>query len=239
VVIIAEIELMRGDCIELMKNIPDKSIDMVLCDLQYGTTARNKWDIVIPFETLWGHYDRIVKIGGAIVLFSQMPFTIDVVNSNRDNFRYEWVWEKGNASGFLNANRMPLKAHENILVFYKKLPTYNPQKTDGKPYQATRRGVCTNYNEIQNIPTVNEDGKRYPRDVIKFSKETGFHPTQKPVDLCEYLINTYTNPGDLVLDNCMGSGTTGVACKNLNRNFIGIELNEEYFEIARERIESA
>ena len=227
-----------GDCLELMKDIPDGSIDMILCDLKYGT-KKNKWDSVIQFELLWEQYNRIIKDNGAIVLFSQMPFTVDLVASNYKDFRYEWIWEKLSASGHLNANRMPMKKHENILVFYKKLPTYNPQFTEGKPYVATYSTHSSNYGKQKdNITTIN-DGKRYPVDIIKFNNDRGLHPTQKPVELLEYLIKTYTNEGDTVLDNCMGSGSTGVACVNTGRNFIGIELDGGYFEIAKSRIEEA
>ena len=227
-----------GDCLELMKDIPDKSIDMILCDLPYGTTAC-KWDNVIPFEPLWEQYNRVIKDNGAIVLFSQMPFTVDLVASNYKDFRYEWIWEKLSASCHLNTKHMPMKKHENILVFYKKLPKYNPQFTEGKPYVATYSTHSSNYGKQKdNITTIN-DGKRYPVDIIKFNNDRGLHPTQKPVELLEYLIKTYTNEGEIVLDNCMGSGTTGVACVNTNRNFIGIELDGGYFEIAKSRISEA
>ena len=225
----------RGDCLELMKDIPDKSIDMILCDLPYGTT-KNKWDSVIPFEPLWEQYNRIIKDNGAIVLFSQMPFTVDLVASNYKDFRYEWIWEKLSASGHLNANRMPMKKHENILVFYKKLPTYNPQFTEGKPYVATCSIHSSNYGKQKdNITTIN-DGKRYPVDIIKFNNDRCLHPTQKPVALLEYLIKTYTNEGEIVLDNCMGSGSTCVACVNTNRHYIGFELDPQYYDIACKRL---
>ena len=231
-------ELLNGDCLELMKNIPDKSIDMILCDLPYGTT-HNKWDTVIPFDKLWAQYKRIIKDNGAILLFSQMPFGASLIMSNPKMFRYEWIWEKNCPVGFLNAKKMPLRKHENILVFYKHLPTYNPQgliKLD-EPIQeegsANRNGKNYGVADKSFIRT----HKNYPTDIITFSKDSGYHPTQKPVDLLEYLIKTYTNEGDLVLDNCMGSGSTGVACVNTNRDFIGMELDEEYFKIACERIE--
>lgn len=227
-----------GDCLELMKDIPDKSIDMILCDLPYGTT-KNKWDSVIPFEPLWEQYNRIIKDNGAMVLFSQMPFTVDLVASNYKDFRYEWIWEKLSASGHLNANRMPMKKHENILVFYKKLPTYNPQFTEGKPYVATYSTHSSNYGKQKdNITTIN-DGKRYPVDIIKFNNDRGLHPTQKPVELLEYLIKTYTNEGEIVLDNCMGSGSTCVACVNTNRHYIGFELDPQYYDIACKRLDEA
>ena len=231
-------KLLQGDCLELMKNIPDKSIDLILCDLPYGTT-HNKWDTIIPFDKLWEQYKRIIKDNGAILLFSQMPFGASLIMSNPKMFRYEWIWEKNQAVGFLNAKKMPLRKHENILVFYKHLPTYNPQ------------GLIKLDEPIQEKGSANRNGKNYgvadksfirthtnyPTDIITFSKDSGYHPTQKPVDLLEYLIKTYTNEGDTVLDNCMGSGSTGVACVNTNRDFIGMELNEEYFKIACERIE--
>ena len=224
-----------GDCLELMRDIPDGSIDMILCDLPYGTT-KNKWDSVIPFEPLWEQYNRIIKDNGAIVLFSQMPFTVDLVASNYKDFRYEWIWEKLSASGHLNANRMPMKKHENILVFYKKLPTYNPQFTEGKPYVATYSTHSSNYGKQKdNITTIN-DGKRYPVDIIKFNNDRCLHPTQKPVALLEYLIKTYTNEGEIVLDNCMGSGSTCVACVNTNRHYIGFELDPQYYDIACKRL---
>ena len=237
------INLLQGDCLELMKDIPNKSIDMVLCDLPYGTT-RCKWDSIIPFEPLWEQYNRIIKDNGAIVLFSQMPFTAVLVMSNLKMFRYEWIAEKSMATGFLNAKRMPLKCHENICVFYKKLPTYNAQMTKGKPYSMTRRDIGGQYlHNFESIETKNE-GTRCPRDILRdlwkpYCGGKMYHPTQKPVSLLEYLIKTYTNESATVLDNCMGSGSTGVACVNTNRNFIGIELDENYFKIADERIKDA
>lgn len=218
-----------------MKQIPDKSIDMILCDLPYGTTARNKWDCIIPYNELWKQYNRIIKDNGAICLFSQLPFDKSLAMSNPKILRYEWIWEKSQGTGHLNAKKMPLKAHENILVFYKKLPTYNPQMTEGKPYKCKSGRGSTNY-RVQKSVITNNSGYRYPVDILRFNSDKGFHPTQKPVALLEYLIKTYTNECELVLDNCMGSGSTGVACKNLNRNFIGIEIDENYFNIAKERI---
>lgn len=235
----AMIDIKQGDCLELMKEIPDKSIDMILCDLPYGTT-HNKWDMVIPLDKLWEQYKNIIKDNGAIVLFAQMPFAATLVNAESKLFRYEWVWHKTMATGFLNANKMPLRAHENILVFYKKLPTYNPQKTKGKPYvKGWMNHHTDNYGEQVKTWAENKSGDRYPVDVIKFSNgnHKSIHPTQKPVDLLEYLIKTYTNEGETVLDNCMGSGSTGVACLNTNRNFIGYELDTNYFNIAKERLE--
>ena len=232
-----QIQIKQGDCLELMKEIPDKSIDLILCDLPYGTT-RNKWDSVIPLNKLWEQYERVTKDNGAIVLFSQMPFSAELVHSNLKLFKYEWIWEKDNGTGFLNAKKMPLKIHENILVFYRKLPLYNPQMRTGfKPYKCKQGRHSTNYGAYEQGHITESNGERYPIDIIKFKKDSGLHPTQKPVALLEYLIKTYTNEGDVVLDNCMGSGSTGVACINTNRNFIGYELDEHYFQIAKERLE--
>lgn len=228
----------QGDCLELMKEIPDKSIDLILCDLPYGTT-QNKWDTVLDLEKLWGGYNRIVKDNTPIVLFSQMPFTATLVKSNFPLFKYEWIWQKQQGTGYLNAKKMPLKAHENILVFYKKLPLYNPQMRTGfKPYTCKRGKGSDNYHEHISVVTVS-NGERYPIDILEFAYDKQkLHPTQKPVALLEYLIKTYTNEGATVLDNCMGSGSTCVACINTNRNYIGFELNENYFNIAKERIKT-
>jgi len=236
------VELWQGDCLELMRNIPDGSVDMVLCDLPYGVT-RNKWDEAIPFDSLWKQYNRVCKPNAAICLFGQMPFTAALVMSNPKMFRYEWIWQKSMCAGFLNAHKMPLKVHEVISVFYKKLPTYNPQMRTGfKPYVKDGSSRCTsNYGKYaSNIKSVS-NGERFPVDVIKFANGNhgSVHPTQKPVPLLEYLIKTYTDEGETVLDNTMGSGSTGVACVNTNRNFIGIELDETYFEIAEQRIKQA
>lgn len=236
------VTLLKGDCLDLMETIPDKSIDMVLCDLPYGTT-RNKWDTIIPFDRLWANYERIIKDNGAIVLFSAEPFTSLLINSNIKLFRYDLIWAKAQGSDFLNANRKPLRSHENICVFYKRQPTYNAQKNEGKPYKAkSGETTSSNFGKFNgNHHTENKDGKRYPLTVLNFYGEHNrgkVHPTQKPVVLLEYLIKTYTNPGDVVLDNCMGSGSTGVACINTARDFIGIELDERYFDIAKHRMES-
>ena len=222
------IKLMQGDCLELMKDIPDKSIDMILCDLPYGTTSKNKWDSRIPFDGLWKAYNRIIKDNGAILLFGQPPFSSELIVSNKKMFRYEWIWQKTLPQGFLNSNKMPLRATENVSVFYKKLPMYNPQMKDGKPYD---KGICKanrtmNYGDFGETIGKNETGRRFPTNVLAFSNgnhKNILHPTQKPVALLSYFIKTYTNEGDTVLDNCMGSGSTGVACVNTNRNFIGIE----------------
>lgn len=231
-------KLMQGDCLDLMKDISDKSIDMILCDLPYGTT-RNKWDSLIPLELLWEQYNRIIKDNGAIVLTAQTPFDKVLGVSNLKNLKYEWIWQKSKPTGYLNAKKMPLKEHENILVFYKKIPTYNclDLKAIGKTVKRTNKG---NYGESSK--TTVQEFTGYPKSVLKYKSintKSQIHTTQKPLDLFEYLIKTYTNKGDTVLDNCMGSGTTGVACKNLNREFIGMELDEGYFNIAKERIENA
>lgn len=235
--------LLLGDCLEKMKEIPDGSVDMVMCDLPYGTT-QNKWDSVIPLEPLWREYRRVCKPNAAIVLTTQTPFDKVLGCSNLAMLRYEWVWLKNVATGFMNANKMPMKSHENVLVFYAELPTYNPQKTAGKPYKSKRTGrvdTGINYGEVGikvRTDTVNA-GERLPQTPIAFDRETGRHPTQKPVALMEYLVRTYTNEGETVLDNTMGSGTTGVACANTKRRFIGIERDETYFAIAKKRIDDA
>jgi site-specific DNA-methyltransferase (adenine-specific) len=238
-----EIKLILGDCLVEMPKIADKSIDMILCDLPYGTTAC-KWDTIIPFEPLWKEYKRIIKDNGAIVLTAKQPFTSNLLLSNINMFRYELIWQKDKGTDFGNSNIKPLNAHENILIFYSKSPIYNKQMEIGKPY--TKKNYRNNGNDDLNFKSDNSgvwinNGERTPISVIKISRDnisrgTSIHPTQKPVALFEYLIKTYTNEGDLVLDNCAGSGTTGVACKNLNRNCILIEKDEEYFKIAERRI---
>lgn len=228
--------LIQGDCLDVMKTIDDKSIDMILCDLPYGTT-QNKWDSVIDLDLLWNQYKRICK--GAIVLTAQTPFDKILGASNIKMLKYEWIWVKEAGTGFLNAKKAPLKNHENVLVFYEKNPTYNPQmRTRFKAYVCKKGGDSLNYRAglSENIVTVN-NGDRYPLTVIEFKRDKEkIHPTQKPVALMEYLIKTYTNENDVVLDNCMGSGTTGVACVKINRKFIGIEKDSNYFEIAKKRI---
>lgn len=243
-----DIKLIHGDCLELMQNIPNNTIDMILCDLPYGVT-HNKLDLVIPFDKLWLQYERIIKDNGAIILFGQGVFYIDLVNSNRKLFRYDLVWDKKLTSGFLSANRMPLRQHEQIVVFYKKLPTYNPQFTIGSPLHS--KGINYKNKDIKNQNygqfKVTDDlragsTKKYPTSILSFAKphpSVSKHRTEKPVALLEYLIKTYTNEGETVLDNCAGSGSTGVACVNTNRNFIGIELDDGYFNIAKKRIEEA
>lgn len=232
--------LIKGDCLEVMKDIPDKSINMILCDLPYGTT-QNKWDSVIEFKELWESYNRIIKDNGAIVLFSQGVFTAKTILSNDKDFKYKLVWEKSKSTNFLNAKKQPLRKHEDICVFYKKQPIYNPQMTEGEPYnKGVRKNQLTgSYGDFKPV-VVKSEGKRYPTDVIyyKTAETEGevVHPTQKPVALLEYLIKTYTNENDVVLDNCMGSGSTCVACINTNRRYIGIEKDEQYYEIAVNRV---
>jgi len=236
-----KIELMQGDCLDKMKDIPDGSIDAVMTDPPYGTTAC-KWDSVIPFDEMWEQLKRITKKNGAIVLFGSQPFTSALVMSNVKMFKYCWVWEKTRKTGFPNSQRQPLRNIEDIVVFYKNQATYNPQGvtridknvTRNKPKNDTVNAgendgsLCRNY--VQEFTG-------YPNQIVKVKSEGNTtHPTQKPVALMEYLIKTYTNEGETVLDFAMGSGTTGVACKNLNRNFIGIELDPEYFKIAEKRI---
>lgn len=225
--------LKRGNCLELMCNLPDKSVDLILCDLPYGTT-QNKWDSVIPFDALWSEYSRICN--GAVVLTAAQPFTSSLVVSNMKNFKYQWVWKKSKPTGHLNAKKQPLRNTEDILVFYKSQCTYNPQGTRETDVMVSRtnRG---NYGECSK--TTRQTVTGYPTTILEFASEIGEHPTQKPVALMEYLIKTYTNEGDTVLDNCMGSGTTGVACANTNRKFIGMELDRDYFRIARRRISEA
>jgi site-specific DNA-methyltransferase (adenine-specific) len=231
-------KLINGDCLEEMKNIPDGSVDMILTDPPYGTTAC-KWDSIIPLEPMWKQLKRIIKPNGAIVMTGSQPFTTTLIASNLKMFKYCWVWEKNIASNFAFAKYGVMKFHEDVCVFYRKPPTYNPIMTKGKPNNSVGKGVrCKDANSTANTRMVTNktDGWKHPKSVIKFNRETGLHPTQKPVALMEYLIKTYTNEGETVLDFTMGSGTTGVACKNLNRKFIGIELDEEYFEIAQNRI---
>lgn len=234
------IQLYQGDCLEIMKNIPDGSVDMVLCDLPYGTT-RNRWDSVIPLEKLLKGYLRILKSNGVICLHTDQPFTADVVKTFRSVWRYELVWVKEQGSDFLNANRKPMKAHETIQICYRLQPTFNKQKTNGSPYKAhSGEHNSENWGKFKTgFNTDCVDGKRNPTTVLKFKREKGLHPTQKPVPLLEYLIKTYTNEGETVLDNCMGSGSTGVACVNTDRNFIGMELDHGYFRTAQKRIEGA
>ena len=232
--------LMFGNCLERMKEIPDGSVDMILCDLPYGTT-QNKWDSIIPLDELWNQYERVCT--GAIVLTAAQPFTSILIVSNLQNFKYQWVWNKSKVTGVLNAKKQPLRNHEDICVFYQNQPTYNPQGVVDCNIQVStgvsRGKSSTNYGTIKQT----ESGKYtqrqtgYPKSVLRIASEgKTVHPTQKPVELMEYLIRTYTNESDTVLDNTMGSGTTGVACKNTNRKFIGIEMDPTYYGIACGRI---
>jgi DNA modification methylase len=228
--------LMKGDCLERMKEIPDGSVDMILCDLPYGTT-QNKWDEVIPFDVLWQAYERACKPSAAIVLMAAQPFTSALVAGNLKAFRYSWVWEKTKASGFLNARRRPLAAHEDVCVF-GRAETYNPQGLEPVEVNSARKNKAGNGNfgRVSSRPYIQREGN-FPRSVLRFAHETKpVHPTQKPVALMEYLIRTYTNEGETVLDNTMGSGTTGVACVNTRRKFIGIEMDDTYFDVAKTRI---
>lgn len=241
-------KIYNEDCLEGMKRIDDKSVDCIVCDLPYEVLNKKnenaKWDTIIPFDKLWEQYNRIIKDDGAILLFGQGMFTAQLMMSNPLMWRYNLIWKKGNRStGFLNAKRMPLRIHEDIVVFYKKLPTYNPQKVKGAKNHS--RGYMKNEQKNQCYgdfdPRGSKDdlsGMKYPTSIIDVDKEHGktFHPTQKPVELISYLVKTYTNEGDLVLDNCMGSGTTAVACIREKRNFVGFEMNEEYFSKATKRI---
>lgn len=234
-------KLLMGDCLELMQDIPDGSVDFILCDLPYGTT-RNKWDSAIDLDALWTEYKRICR--GAIALTAQTPFDKVLGSSNLPMLRYEWIWEKTHPTGHLNAKRAPMKAHENILIFYDKQPTYNPQKTSGhqRKVAVKRHDDTPTYGKQAFEALAYDSTERYPRSVQKLASDkqrSKLHPTQKPVALMEYLVRTYTNEGGIVLDNCMGSGTTGVACANTGRNFIGIEMDAKYFAIAKERIEKA
>lgn len=238
----------NNDCIgnNGMCLISDKSVNMILCDLPYGQTARNKWDTVINFEKLWDQYLRIIKDNGAIVLFANGMFTSDLMQSNRKLWRYNIIWNKIMTTGFLNANRMPLRCHEDICVFYKKLSTYNPQKFkgEGKSHSKGKKNKDdisgTNYGKAEMVDKSEEHGNmKFPTSIITFEKvhpSLTIHPTQKPVVLFEYLINTYTNESETVLDNCMGSFTTAIACINTNRNYIGFENDEKYFALGQERV---
>lgn len=234
---------MQGDCLELMNEIPDQSVDMILCDLPYGTT-QNKWDSVIPFEPLWAAYRRIAKKNAAIVLTASQPFTSALVMSNVREFKYDWTWRKPKGTGHLNAKKMPMRDKEDIVVFYREQSVYNPQYGGGTPYKnkagkdhSSSSSMTDCYGAYTNFRN-DSDGRRYPKQVLDLPvvERGSVHPTQKPVALMEYLIRTYTNEGETVMDNCMGSGTTGVACINTKRNFIGIEQDAKYFEIAQKRI---
>ena len=232
------------DCLEGMKLIADKSIDMILCDLPYGTT-KCKWDVVIPFKPLWEQYERVIKDSGAIVLFGSEPFSSSLRLSKVELFKYDWVWDKVSVVGFANAKKMPLRNIETVSVFYKSQPTYNPQGLIKIEPKKIKNGRTHKEKGEKGMTAINggrfkegyiQEYTNYPKQILTFNREKGSHPTQKPVALFEYLIKTYTNEGETVLDNCMGSGTTAVACINTNRNFIGFEIDKEYFEKAQKRI---
>ncbi|MBE5820191.1 MAG: site-specific DNA-methyltransferase [Clostridiales bacterium] len=239
------VDIKLGDCIKLMNEIEDTSIDLILCDLPFQKT-KNKWDKIIPFDKLWENYKRIIKENGAIILFCQGSFYIDLVNSNREDFRYDLVWDKNMTTGFLNCNRQPLRKHEQIAVFYKKQPTYNPIFSEGQPLHGKGKNYKTssiknnNYGKFNMLDDYRKGNtQKYPTSIITIQKvhpSKTIHPTEKPVELMKYLIETYTKPGETILDNCMGSGTVGIACLNSNRNFIGIEINENYYKLASNRI---
>lgn len=238
-----DINLMHGDCLELMKEIPDDSVDMILTDPPYGITAC-KWDITIPFEPMWKQLNRIIKDNGAICLFGNEPFSSILRSSNIKNYKYDWYWNKTTPTGFLNAKKQPLRRVETISVFYSKQPTYNPQKTYGHKRKVSTAKHKLNSKETENYKehklTNYDSTERYPTQVLEFKSDkqkSALHPTQKPVELLEYLIKTYTTENETVLDFTMGSGSTGVACVNTNRNFSGIELDDTYFEKAKKRIE--
>ncbi len=227
-------KLYDGNCFDYFHLIEDKSVDMILCDLPYGTTAC-KWDTILPLKELWKEYKRIIKDNGAIVLTASQPFTSQLVMSNPEMFRYEWIWKKEQGVNFLMANKQPLKIHENILIFSKEKIIYNPQMREGKKYISGKGTSGRVTGDVIKKQTMN-NGTRFPNSIIKINRQTGLHPTQKPVKLFEYLIKTYTNEGDLVLDNCAGSGTTGVACEITNRNSIMMEKEPEYCQIIKERL---
>jgi len=232
-------QLLKGDCLERMAEIPDGSVDMVMADLPYGTTAC-KWDSVIPFEPLWAAYRRVCKRNAAIVLTAADPFCSILIASNVEAWKQTLIWEKNVASNFLNAKRQHLAIHEQVAVFCHGTALYNPQMKVGQPYMQKRNGKDDSgdcYGKVEKRTDTVNNGERYPQTIIRIARETGLHPTQKPVALMEYLIRTYTNEGQKVLDNTMGSGTTGVACVNTGRNFIGIERDDTYFAIAEKRIE--
>lgn len=238
----SEIKLYLGDCLNIMNNIPDHSVDMVLCDLPYGTTSCS-WDTIIPFEPLWEQYHRVCKDNAVIALFASQPFTSMLVMSNIKEFRHEWIWIKNRGSNFANTVREPMKEHEEILIFSKGKWTYNKQMQertggglDRAKYNVSWRTSSDNYRKFDDRENNQIGELRVPSSWQKFNTETGMHPTQKPVELCEYLIRTYSNVGDTILDSCMGSGTTGIACLHTDRNFIGIEKEQKYFEIAQDRL---
>lgn len=242
------IQLIKGDCLVEMKNIPDASVDMILCDLPYGVT-KNQKDKRIPMVPLWGEYNRIIKPNGVITLFAQGLFYVDLINANRKMFRYDIVWDKKLTTGFLNAKRMPLRRHEQIAIFYKKTPTYNPQFIEGKPLHS--KGVAfknkghknQNYGDFMQLDDERKGcTQKYPTSIVEFQKphpSKSKHRTEKPIQLIIELINTYSKVGDIILDNCAGSGVTGEGCVITNRNFIGIEMDETCFNVAQDRIDKA
>ena len=241
----SEIKLYNGDCLKLMKDIPDKSIDMILCDLPYGTTAC-KWDSVIPLDQLWEQYNRIIKDNGAIVLFGQEPFSSYLRISNIKNFKYDWYWEKERLTNIAQVKKRPGKTVETISVFYKKQCTYNPQMQKYEGKKRTNKVKNGKLGKLvdggtKTVKEYQDTGWRYPTQVLSFQRDilkSNLHPTQKPVALVEFLVKTYSNEGDIVLDSCMGSGTTAIACMNTNRNFIGFELDETYYKLSLERIKN-
>lgn len=241
------VELKHGDCLERMKEIPDGAVDMILCDLPYGTTDC-KWDSIIPFAPLWEQYNRVAKQNAPVVLFSAQPFTTKLIHSNLKHFRYCWYWKKNNVTGFSYARYQPMRCMEDICVFYRKMPRYDPQGLVKLNAPKQRKKKTTKTDNVYRMDTLSKPYEQrytnYPKHLLEFANEAvsnknRYHPTQKPVKLLEYLINTYTSPGAVVLDNCMGSGSTGVACINTGRKFIGIEKETKYFEIARQRINDA
>ena len=242
----SKIKLIQGNCLEKMKDIPDNSVDMILCDLPYNETG-NKWDKIIDLEQLFKHYERIIKEDGCIALTGTFKFGVQLYNAAPHLYKYDWIWEKDNGTNAPNVNLQPFRIHENVFIFGKGRVTngkrtpmkYNPQKTKGTPYCQKSGKVSENWKGgLKNVVTNNITGERHPVTIQKFNRDKDkLHPTQKPIALLEYLIKTYTNEGDIVLDNCMGSGSTGIACIKTNRNFIGIEIEEKYFEIAKQRIE--
>tara|TARA_R110001599_G_scaffold346472_1_gene571829 strand:- start:193 stop:945 length:753 start_codon:yes stop_codon:yes gene_type:complete len=237
------LNLIHGECLEEMDKLIGQGVvvDVIICDPPYGTT-QCKWDSVIPLDKMWERLNKLIKPNGAIVLFGAEPFSSALRMSNIKNYKYDWVWVKEQGTGFLNSKKQPLRNNEQVSLFYRKQPSYNPQMREGfKPYKTKKGGLTDNYNkDSSDNVTTESDGTRYPLNTLNFNRDKNtVHPTQKPVALMEYLIKTYTNEGETVLDFTMGSGTTGVACVNTNRNFIGIEMDDKYFEIASERIQDA
>lgn len=237
----SNLTLLQGDCLELLDTVPENSVDLICADMPYGTT-QCKWDTPIDLDSLWPKLYRVAKPNTPIILFAQTPFDKVLGASNIKHLRYEWIWEKNTATGHLNAKKMPMKAHENILVFYKRLPVYNPIKTEGHPRKTARAVRESSLYGKQNKETFYDSTERYPRSVLKFASDryqNNLHPTQKPLALLEYSIETYSNPGDTVLDFCMGSGTAGVASVNKGRSFIGFESDPKHFQTAKNRIENS